>query len=503
MSYYKLSLPLYSKLSVAITGFALVITLGFISLALWSSDRYHQEVTQQLHKSLAQYVIDHLSEPLLLNDLARDNLVVNQGVLKSIALNTMMINPSVEVYLLNLDGGVLGHALPEATVDATAVNIAPVAEFLNGTNTGAILGDNPRRKGERSIFSAAPVWVDGSIQAYLYVVLASNEARSIATQLSDSHIVRLTVGAMFALALFFALSSFLSFRRIAQPLHQLSRQVRSYRLSKLDLQDAEPFEADEVAELQHSFELMQSRIQQQFDQLGEADRLRRELVSNVSHDLRTPLASMQGYLETLLLKYQDLDDAQRLQYVDVAHRHSRRLTDLISQLFELSKLDAGRVVPTIETFSLTELLFDIKQEYELLARQNHIDMTITVPQESALVSADISLMQRVLQNLIDNALRHTPEGGKVHIELVLEGDNQACVKVIDSGVGISKKDIPFVFQRFYQADSDEVRVGQEGAGLGLSIVKKILELHDVMINVRSEPEVETCFSFMLPRMKFS
>lgn len=488
-----LKIPFYTKLTVVITSIAFVISLGFLSLALWSNSEYHREVTQRLHHDLAQYILDHLSKPLLSNDVSSGELVVHEATLKSIAMNTMMINPSVEVYLLDLNGNLLGHALPEVSVDTQKLAVKPIQDFISSNNGTLILGDNPRSPDQPSIFSASPVLIDNKAAGYLYVILASHEALSLREQVGSSHILRLTVGAAVALALFFILSAFFSFYRITQPLKKLTHTVRSYRKSTLSKDDDINKQYDEVDELSHSFALMQQRIQQQFDLLSESDRLRRELISNVSHDLRTPLASMQGYLETLLLKYDTMDDDERRQCVKISHRHSRQLAHLVSQLFELSKLDAGRVEPEFEVFALTDLLFDVKQDYDVVAQKKGVELRVIAPETPILVNADISLIQRVLQNLIDNALRHTPTRGQVSIELASQGEVvSVCIK--DNGAGIPETELPYIFQRFYQSDTPQ---RHQGAGLGLSIVKKILDLHGAIIDVYSDPSKGTRFVFQL------
>jgi signal transduction histidine kinase len=487
-----ISLPLYGRISLLITGIAVISVLGFSALALWSSDRYHQEVTQKLHQGLAQYVLDHQPEPLL-----SDTGQVNQEGLRAIAKNTMMINPAVEVYLLDTEGNILGHALPEASVSPRKINLIPVHIFIEKQGKGPVLGENPRNPNVPGIFSAAALKRGGKTIGYLYIILASHEARSLAEQLADSHIIRLTIGALLAVALFFGLSTFFSFQVITRPLYRLTRNVRAYRKTRFsdDAGDEQLFR-DEVVELEHSFKLMQERIQQQFDQLSETDRLRRELISNVSHDLRTPLASIQGYLETLLLKFETLDSQKQKHYLEIAHRHSKHMAVLVGQLFELSKLDAGRIEPQPEVFSLTELLFDIKQDYQLSADKKGVRLEIISAKTNALVMADIGLIQRVFQNLMDNALRYTPKGGSITISLNTEG-HQVRVRFQDSGRGIADEDMPFVFERFYQAQSGQAKSNPIGAGLGLSIVKRILDLHGSAIEVVSTPRPGASFSFLL------
>lgn len=500
--------PFYTKLAAIISLIGIFVCGIFFVLALWSGEKYHQEVTQRLHRDLAPYILDHLPEPLFAKSLAvpgkggeGDVLDVNKHVLKGIAMNTMMINPSVEVYLLDVDGEILGHALPEASVDEGRVNIDAISAWLDGDGNEAVLGDNPRAPGSLNIFSAAPVVYSGELRGYLYIVLASHESISLANSLQSSHMTRVLFGGLSALVVFFILSALFSFKRITRPLQKLGSEMRAYREVLFDQHEFGDRAAhrDEIEELSHAFQLMRERIQKQFDQLAENDRLRRELVSNISHDLRTPLAAMQGYLETSIIKANDLDKGTQRQYLEVAHRHSQHLRDLVSQLFELSKLEAGTVAPEYEVFSLTELLYDIRQDYELKAQETGVVLRADVPQENILVEADISLMQRVLRNLIDNAFTHSSAGSSITLSLSLTG-SQVAVGVFDTGDGITEEELPYVFDRFYQSASGSAAADRKaGAGLGLSIVKKILDLHNSVISVKSVHQAGTEFSFSLMR----
>jgi signal transduction histidine kinase len=206
---------------------------------------------------------------------------------------------------------------------------------------------------------------------------------------------------------------------------------------------------------------------------------------------------MQGYIETLLIRDDRLSDAERREYLEVAARHAAHLNRLVSELFELTKLENLSMIPVSEPFSIAELLQDIGQEFELLARQRQIRLIVDEPRDNVYVNGDIGLIQRVLENLIENALRHTPKGGSVKIALA-PGTRHVEVTVADSGCGIRSEQVSRIFERFYRAEG-ETGSGQPSAGLGLAIVKRILELHNSTIRVASEVDVGTSFTFELPR----
>jgi signal transduction histidine kinase len=246
---------------------------------------------------------------------------------------------------------------------------------------------------------------------------------------------------------------------------------------------------------------MQQRIAQQLRHLQDNDQLRRELVSNISHDLHTPLANVQGYVETLLLAGDRLDAAARRQHLETALRHLRRLHRRIADLFELSKLDAGGVAPRLEPFRLGELLQDVVQDGQLAARERGVVLSLAAGAElQASVLADIGLIERVLQNLVDNALAHTPRGGAVTLAVEREGPGALRVAVIDTGSGIAREHLAHIFERYWRADDTPDSPGHgAGAGLGLAIVKRILDLHDSLVCVDSDPARGTRFAFTLPQ----
>ena len=447
---------LHYRLSLGMLGIIVMLGVAFYAVDRYSVRAYYEELSQRLNASLAMYVVN--AGPLI------DAGGVDDEALAELANRAMIINPTAEIYLLDLEGRILGHALPPEDVLADRVDVAPIRDLLAESATLPIKGTDPRNPGSRKIFSAFPVNDAGDAErhaGFLYVVLGGANYEAVAEQVSGSDRQRM-------LATTFAL-----------------------------LISASERPQDEIDQLRNACHYMANTIQQQVASLQENDRLRRELVTNISHDLRTPLTTMQGYIETLMMKDDVLDARTRRQYLEIARRHSAHLGRLIQDLFELARLDSSRVTPEFEQFSLTELIHDIVQEFELQAREARVSLRVEPPAQPVSVVADISLIQRVLENLVGNALKYTPEGGKVSISMQPSTDGVG-VSVADTGPGIREEDLPHIFERFYKAEPD-TEAGARSMGLGLAIAKRILELHGGDIIVTSEEPRGTRFRFDLPQ----
>ena len=254
---------------------------------------------------------------------------------------------------------------------------------------------------------------------------------------------------------------------------------------------------DDIDRLGAAVQEMSERIAEQLDLLGQTDVRRRELLANVSHDLRTPLASMQGYLETLLLKHGTLSPEEERSYLEVAAKHSERLGRLIRDLFQLTKLEAHELKPQCEVFPVAELVQDVVQKFQLAANKRDLQLSSHLAIQHAQVCADIGMIESVLENLIENAMRHTPTGRFIHVEVVPLDRARVAVRVVDTGRGIPSDQLPSVFDRYYRVNRGEAS-DAGSTGLGLAITRHIVELHGGKIQVESVPGRGATFSFDLP-----
>ena len=259
---------------------------------------------------------------------------------------------------------------------------------------------------------------------------------------------------------------------------------------------------DELARLAVRIEALGDRIAAQSAALARKEREQRDLLANVSHDLRTPLASIQGYLELLLLRQGALDDAEARNYVETAARQSERLGRLVADLFELTRLEADGAQAESEDFPLAELAHDVTQKFAADAARRGVRLETRVgaapPAPPLFVRADIGLVERVLDNLVENALRHTPAGGSVTVDAAPH-DGRAQLVVSDTGEGIPAAELPGIFDRYYRTErtGSGRRAGGHG-GLGLVIARRIVDLHQGTLRIDSTERLGTKISFDLP-----
>ena len=482
---------LHAKLSLVLLALVTVLGGMFFVVERWSTTLYHEELTQRLNAPIAMYVV---GEQQLISAG-----VVDRPAVEALAHQAMIINPTVEIYLLDADGRIIDHAVPKESVSVDRVDLEPVYRVLAGDGRMPVHGDDPRSPDDRKVFSVAEVRDGERLEGYVYAVLGGAQYEALADDMNASYVTRTSVVAIGALAACVFVAGALLFAFLTRRLRRLTSDVQAFTQSGFDPAQrflAKPRSGDEIDSLGCAFEKMSERIIEQFEQLKESDRLRRELVTNVSHDLRTPLATMQGYIETLIIKGDSLDGAEQAQYLEIARKHSVRLGQLISELFELSKLESGTVAPNLESFSLAELMHDVVQEFQLVAEQQRVTLAVEQPDRPLMVVADISLIQRVLENLLKNALRFTPEGGEITMRLS-RLPASVGVSVVDTGRGIPEADLPRIFDRFYRSEQGR-EAESTSSGLGLSIVKRILDLHDSRITVTSKLDAGTRFDFELP-----
>lgn len=485
---------LYGKLATVLLVIFLFLVFLFVAVIQYSMEMYHHEVSQRLHRQLAETIVSS-------NEFFKDDKV-NESAVSEVFHHAMEINPSIEVYLLDTKGTILSYSAPPGKVLRKRIDLEPLHQYLRHEGRLPLYGDDPRDYQREKTFSAAPIPDGDVLQGYLYVILGGERHDSILEKLRSSYNLRLTIWLFVAALLFSLFVALLSFRMLTRRLQGLTRAVEMFEGSKFSkkpngyLSTIAGENGDEIDRLQTNLSQMADHMIDQMDQLKRAQKSLREMIANVSHDLRTPLTALGGYLETVMLKDEELTNTQRMRYLEIASSHRERLSKLIDELFELGKLDSAAMKINKETFPLGELVLDVAQKFELRADQNGIDITAEIPSSLPHVVADIGLIERVFDNLIDNAFRHTLKGGRILLTVRPDHDC-VTITVSDTGHGIPEHDIPHIFDRHFQMKrSEKERSGR--TGLGLAISKRIVELHGGYIDVQSKVGTGTQFMFQLP-----
>mgnify|MGYP000959784510 CR=1 FL=1 len=514
------ALTLSQRLSLLLA----VLLLACFGAAAWlqmvQSTRHAQQVEQHLLRRLAAHIAAEASAmgPQGL-DAARLAIVVDR---------VRITNPGVDLYVLDADGRIQMRYPDTAPLQRSVVDLAPVHDFIAGAER-LVLGDDPLSVRGTKAFSAALYARGTGSPGFLYAVLqgaAYDMASAQAHRHSAIGIALWSVGLVAPLGL---MAGWVAFALVARPLSDLTREVEALEApgakGLLDRGPAgRPLPAgtqDEIAILRAAFSRLVETNAAQWHRLSHQDQQRRELIANLSHDLRTPLASMHGYLETLLLKSPQLDATEQQRLLRTALSQSQRVSQLVQELLELSRLELGTLRAKVERFSLAELTLDVMQKLALAAAARDQRLEPRFAAHLPDVCADIGMIERVVTNLLDNAIRHSPPGGEIVVGLDVEAA-AVRVDVSDQGPGIAPERLASLFtrptdrllqgqrvaahagdaSRLHAGDAsrlhDDANVPSEGNGLGLAIVRQILQLHDQEIEMRARPGGGSAFVFHLP-----
>ena len=484
-----MTVPFWSRFGVRVSALflALLLVLGLAVMALTAQSARDAVAAadQALHLDLAADLAPRFQPHL---DAGIDSVAI-AGIIGGLT----QVNRRADVYLLGSEGMVKSWFS-----DARGRPLEPMIETaaldaLMGGAPPPVLGPDPARPGESRPFSVAPISIMGEPGCYLYVILQGERYDDAAAALWPSALGSAAArGLLLALALT-ALVGVVAFLGMTRRLHRLTETVTAVERGALAVR-ADESGADEVGVLGRAFNRMAARIEDQLDALRRTDRQRRDLIANVSHDLRSPLASLRGYLETLSMRGDRATPGERREHVARALRASERLTGLVSDLFDLARFDAAEVRARLEPTSLADLAADAVADRRAEAARRDVRLRVRAEDNLPLADLDPGLVDRAVGNLVDNALRHTPPGGAVEVEVARADASALSVAVRDTGEGIAPEMLPRVFDRFVRADESR---SSSGAGLGLAIVKRIAELHGGAVRVESTLGAGSTFSLVL------
>ncbi len=483
---------LYTRLALAFLLITVAVGLTHIYITSLVYRPLVAHIEQQVHWDLAANLAEAL-HPTLVEEFDRERI-------EEVLFNYLRMNPKVEAYILDSDGIILAEmALNGSRRIVDRVPLEPIEQVLEAQSpVWPIFGRDPRASEEASngpnrAISVAPISLNGQ-SGYLYLVLEAKTFRFLTRATGQFYIITTVLIAMLAAIALASIAGFVVFMYLTRSFRTLSAAVTAYRDGVINVHIPVTTD-DEVGRLSAAVNDMIETISRQTEELKSNDRLRREFIANISHDLRSPLASMQGFLETLNRKRGIATASEREHYLDMIAESVRLQRQLVDDLFELSKLDAKERLPELEPAHPGEIAQDVLVKHKAAADSKNLKLKFDVSGRCPLVATDIVLLDRTLSNLVSNAIRYTPEGGT--ITLSVQATPQGCeLRVSDTGIGIPESELPHIFESFYRVDKDRnQKTG--GSGLGLAIVKRIIELHGSEIFVESTEAEGTSFWFRL------
>ena len=432
----------FNRLYLQLSAIFILVFVLFAAITLYisirSAQNYSVEVNQKLNWDLAKNTVDVIKPQF-------KNGEVNKEVVPEIMHSMMVINPSVEVYLLNPEGKIMSYVAPEKVVKLDKVPLSPILRFIKDKKHHLILGDDPRNPGEKKTFSAAEVIDNNVLTGYIYIVLASQEYVSAAQMVIGSYILGLSIRSIIIILIVSAIVGLLAIWLITKKLSVITEGIKQFQSGNLNARIPVK-NNNELDTIGLVFNEMAQTIARNIEELEETDEFRKELISNVSHDLRTPVASIQGYAETLILKKDSIQPDEQSKYLEIIYTSCIKLKNLVSELFELSKLQTNQIRLKPEPFSVAELVSDVANKYRILSQKKGVSINTFMPKDLPMVEADLLLIDRVLQNLVDNAIKFCHDGDTINIDIRPDLPGKVKISITDSGVGIEHDRLPHIIK---------------------------------------------------------
>ena len=497
------------RLKIALTIFitGALTALGVIATVLFAFQRFEHETTYRRADAFLGRVVAMYDNLFELHQRRPEEF-------NTFLRNLVLFEPDMQLYLLDAQGTVLSSTGEVKLPPGFKVALGPVQQAIGGADMAYVMGDDPERMDANAIIAARPVRravirQESTPAGYLYLVCHHPVLTEGRLQVLGSTFAKPALAAVVGVVAMATLLAAWIIGAVTRPLRQLTGAVAT--ISQRGLEEGVPGAPerllppptpDEFGRLTTAFEMMLDTCRRQWVALRRLDHFRREGVSNLSHDLRSPLTATAACLETLEARWaaQPARDEDR-RLVEMALRNTRNAARLVQSLGDLAQLDEPSFRLQAEPMDVGELLDDIALRFG--ERASRRGVTLCTEHEALglppFVALDIELFERAVANLVDNALKFSRSGDRVTLAARVAGD-RVEVSVADSGPGIPAADVPQLFDRFYQSrQSVAPATGEGGKGLGLAIVKRIAELHGGDVRVASEVGAGTTVTLVLPR----
>jgi signal transduction histidine kinase len=500
-----------ARLAATVFATGLLTALLVIATVLYAFQRFEREIAYHRASEFLMRVVAMYDNLFELHERQPEEF-------RAWLRNLVLFEPDPQLYLLAAAGTVLASSGEVRLAPGFRVALEPVKRAAGGPPAAYVMGDDPERMDADAVIAAQPVRRavirrSADANGYLYLVCHTRDFPAGGWATVQASFARPALALIIAVVALTTLLALWSIAAVTRPLRRLTESVAALSRDGLDSAasgataspllaqpraDAMPAPRDEFAQLADAFRMLLVRLREQWGALRRLDHFRREAVSNLSHDLRSPLTATAACLETLDARW-GADAARKpdRELLEVALRNTRNAARLVQSLGDLARLDEPAFKLRSERVDVRELLDDIHLRFAERAARRGVALDTALGGEPAVAQIDIELFERAVANLLDNALKFARAGDR--ITLGVAPGERVVVRVADTGPGIAEADLPHLFDRFYQSRSSVAPAGGEGGkGLGLAIVKRIAELHGGEATVQSAPERGTEVRLVLP-----
>jgi signal transduction histidine kinase len=491
---------LYWRIAIGFIAMLALLLLSQAALFLWLTGRFAESVSSTTPQELADMVARDLSEALSDQPALDLDAFVRERFTDVRRPFAVMMHdgrrasnrPGALPPGFGERGGRRGGPPPRFPPSAGEPPPRP-----GGDPPRPFPGDRPERRrgrgGPGGPPHLAPIVVGGAQVGHVAVPSGPPPTEVLIRELGPT----LTWSGLALLAVGSAIVALVIFRPARRRLRSLEDAARALGEGRTDVR-ADDRGGDEVSALAHTFNQMADELEARATALAASDRARRQLLADVSHELMTPLTAIRGYTETLAMPGLSVDEATRARYLDIVDQETYKLEAIIGDLLDLARLEGGGSALTIEAVPVSELFARVEDRHAPALQSRGIRLEVSAPADLE-VEGDLQRLEQAIQNVAANALRHTPDGGR--IELRAEPcDDRVRITVRDTGPGIPPEHLPHIFDRFYKADASRCANGRTtGSGLGLSIVRAIVEHHGGTIGASNAPDGGAVFAIVLPR----
>ena len=460
---------IYSRLVVTYLTLFLVVV---IIISFFSTSLFYKEFTNQIEDNLINAAVktNSLMERYYNNEITKSELTA--------WIDAMGYISNIKIYILNPDATVLQQVSANDVLNVNEQLRNDMKSAMDGTEVIRMTSVSLEPDSEEVVYAAMPLKYEDKISGVIMVFTPFTEINKL---LKEAILTIITV--VVIVILMGTLAILRVSINISDPIKEISEYAKQIGKGH-NVPDIELDTGDEIQMLADSFNEMKKEIL-------DTEQMRKEIVANVSHELRTPLTSIIGFIKGILDGVITKDEEEK--YLSIAYEEANRLKELTKDIVDVAKLESGNMKLNKETFVLNNLVHDVYIELEDMVKEKNLDFILEEKDKDIEINADKSRIRQVLINILNNSVKFTDKGKLV---LTIEkSDGKAKITVKDTGIGIQKDKISYLFNKFYTAN--DYGNATSGAGLGLNIVKTIIDMHNGSVNIESEVNKGTTVTVIL------